>query len=261
MSEGAKLGNISFSGKDIAMSAVSFNRIAFGQNKLYMVSLVAETQRVKAIRSILNGGAKVIIEASGVDAKRPGHQNWGSTSIGRLYATEEGYNCWVNKLEYGLAHAILITRMPGFMRIVSDQTLWDELNDVRFTTPILREWLPYIEHQLRLFGILEDATAFGAVCGVLNLQTPQLDDIVTTGIRRGHLEFTGKEPIPFSRFRIGDAVLFEDIDSVNGTGTITEFRSGKVCVEYEAKYSYGRATYTTTKVMSVDRLKLAETGN
>lgn len=239
MSEPKRFGKISFSGKDIAIVPIKFNRIAIGQSKLYAVSLVSETQRIKAVRSMLNGGAKVSIEATDVQAKRPSDDDWNASSIGRLYATEEGYNCYTQKLDYGMAHALFITRMPGFMPVVSDESLWMELNDVRFTTPILREWLPYIEQQLRLRGLLEDASVFGEIkCGVLNANIEHLDDIVSSGIKLGYLEFSGKPGKSFVPLKKGDHIAFAAYGR-RRTGEVVSIDAGFVTASYQADgYGY-----------------------
>ena len=72
--------------------------------------------------------------------------------------------------------------------------LWQELNDVRFTTPLLREWLPYIEGQLRDHELLENAQVFNVSCGILNLNTDALDRIVSEGIKSGAIGIEKPRP-------------------------------------------------------------------
>jgi hypothetical protein len=181
-------GDLEMAGKDIAVAALKFDRLALsGRGELLLVSVVAETHRVKQVRAILGGGAKAQINAAGVKVNQPGADPWRATSPGRLFPTPDGYQCFTHKLGYGLAHALFLTRMPGFMRVVTPESLWHELKHVRFTTPIIPEWMPHIEKQLRDESLLEDAHSFNCQCGVLTAQTRHLDDIVTQGIRRRHL--------------------------------------------------------------------------
>jgi uncharacterized protein Usg len=183
-----QFGTVEFQGKDIALPPQQFDRIATGgRGELLLISMVAPTQIVKAARAILNGGAKAFIQAAGVKTRRPGDDEWYARQPGRLVPTSDGYHTYVHKLGYGLAHAYFVTKMPGFLRVVSHESLWQELNDVRFTTPLLRDWIPFIEKQLRTRDLLEDAHVFGCRCGVLSATTAQVDDIVSQGIKDGWL--------------------------------------------------------------------------
>ena len=90
-------------------------------------------------------------------------------------------------LGYGMIHALFLTRMPGFMKVVTPESLWQELNKERFTTPIIRPWMPYIETKLREQDYLEDAHVFACNCGVLSALRKPLDEIVCEGIKSGEL--------------------------------------------------------------------------
>ena len=134
-------GNLAISispGKDIGIPAVPFNKLAItGRGELLLLSIFTDQMRVKAIRSILCGGAKATANASGVKVGQPNDEHWKRHTPGRLTPTADGYQVFTHKLGYGMAHALFITRMPGFMKIVTPESLWQELNTVRFTTPIL----------------------------------------------------------------------------------------------------------------------------
>ncbi len=176
-------GDIEIVGKDIAVPPTPFDKIAVGaRGELLLVSLVAETQRVKQIRAILAGGAKVTIQAGGVKLRRPGDEPRQARQPGRLYPTPDGYRCQTYKLGFGLAHAMFITRMPGFMKVVTSESLWQELNGTRFTTPILKGWVPYIEERLRADEHLEEAHVFNCLCGLLTATSKTLDAIVSRGL-------------------------------------------------------------------------------
>jgi hypothetical protein len=188
--QGAEIafGAIEFSGKDIQTPPVQFDRIAVGgRGELLLLSLIADTQRVKQIRAILCGAAKAVAQAGGVKVNQPGREPWEARQPGRVLPTPEGYQVYTHKLGYGLAHALFVNRMPGFMKVVTEESLWRELNDVRFTTPILGGWMQYIGAQLREADLLEDAHAYRCRCGVLSATTQQLDEVVARGLAEGHL--------------------------------------------------------------------------
>lgn len=180
-----KYGDIDFTGKDIGIPAVPFDKIATsGRGELLLLSIFTDQMRVKAIRSILCGGAKAVANASGVKLGRPGCMPYERHTPGRLMPTSDGYNVYTHKIGYGMAHALFVTRMQGFMKVITPESLWQELNTVRFTTPILREWIPYVEKTLRENERLENAHTFNCECGVLSVSTKALDEVVSEGLKR-----------------------------------------------------------------------------
>jgi hypothetical protein len=181
-------GDLQVDGKDISVVNVKFDKLAISRrNELLLMSIIADTQRVKQIRAILCGGAKAVVQASGAKVNRPGGPTWDAFQPGRLIPTPDGYDVYTHKLGYGMAHALFITRMPGFMKVVTPESLWQELNDIRYTTPVLKDWVPHIERELRENDLLEDANVFNCQCGVLSALTKQLDDIVSEGLARRQL--------------------------------------------------------------------------
>ena len=183
MSDQPKFGGISFDGKDIGIAEVPFDKLAIsGRGELLLLSIFTDQMRVKAIRAVLCGGAKATANAGGVKVNRAGDEAWRAHTPGRLSPTCDGYFVYTHKLGFGLAHALFITKMPGFMKVVTTESLWQELNSARFTTPLLREWTPKIEEALRKTDRLENAFTFNCNCGILSATTDSLDEIVSVGI-------------------------------------------------------------------------------
>ena len=88
------------------------------------------------------------------------------------------------------------------MKIVSDETIWQELTDTRFTTPILREWVPYIAREMRSREILEEAHCFNCNCGYMSATTQSLDEIVSEGLKAGEIHIPSPpQPDPRPLFR------------------------------------------------------------
>lgn len=186
--EAKRQGTIELQGKDFATPPFPFDRLAVsGRGELLAASLVAPTQNVKQIRAILNGGAKAVVMAGGVKVNQPSREEYYAHSPGKLTPSADGYQTFTHKLAYGRAHALFLTRSDGFMKVVTSDSLWQELNHVRFTTPLLKEWMPYLEKALREEDLLEEAHVFNCSCGVLSASTRHLDDIVSRGLRDGHI--------------------------------------------------------------------------
>jgi hypothetical protein len=175
------LGNIEISGKDAILAPMPFDRIATYQHELKLVSLVAPTQQVKAVRALLNGQGYVTARVGGLDAAEP------SFSCSHVNAGTKGYSFYAHRISYGLCHAIAVTRSPGFLPVADAETLWQELSSARYTTPLLRAWVPYLAQQLRLSGRLADCQTYRCQCGVLAVTSQDLDDVVSQGVRSGSL--------------------------------------------------------------------------
>jgi hypothetical protein len=185
MSEEKKFGDIEFSGKDFLTPNIQFDRIAInGRGELLFVSIVSDQARVKQIRAILSPGVKCNIAAGGVRVRRASAEPWDNRSLGRIYPSAEGYQTYTQKLGYSMIHAMFITRSHGFLNVVTEESLWQELKGARFTTPLLREWMPFIDERLRADQRLEDADCFNCQCGILTATTKKLDEIVSEGLQQ-----------------------------------------------------------------------------
>jgi len=193
-----RFGTIEFSWREGGTPPLKFNKIAHsGRSELMMVSVICETQYVKSIRAALvpdkKGSSRVSAVAGGVRTNIPGREDWYASIPGRLYCGSDGYHVYSHKLGYGLAHAVFVTKSPGFMMIVTGESLWQELNTTRFTTPILREWIPFIDRKLREISRLENAHVYGCQCGILSATTSKLDEIVIEGLSKGKISIPRQE--------------------------------------------------------------------
>jgi len=187
-----RFGTIEFSWKDGGTPSLKFNKIAHsGRSELMMVSLICETQYVKSVRAALvpdkKGSSRVSVVAGGVRTNVPGREDWYASMPGRLYCGSDGFHVYTHKLGYGLAHAVFVTKSPGFMMVVTPESLWQELNSTRFTTPILREWIPFIDRKLRECNRLENAHVYGCSCGILTATTTKLDESIIGGLTSGDI--------------------------------------------------------------------------
>ena len=101
-----KFGSIEFSGKDISTAGMKFNMIATSGRELLLLSVVAETQKIKQVRAIMCGGAKAVANASGVQTNKVSDPDWYSNSPGRIFPTADGYQVYTHKLGDGQAHCV-----------------------------------------------------------------------------------------------------------------------------------------------------------
>lgn len=99
-----------------------------------------------------------------------------------------GYDVALKKLALNSWHLLAVARNPGLLPCVSDEALWRELMSERYTTPLLREWVPALRAEFEKAGCLEKARGFGCQAGVLNLWQEDLDRGVKRGLERAALK-------------------------------------------------------------------------
>ena len=80
--------------------------------------------------------------------------------------------------------ALFTCRQQGFLPNDSDDALWQELKKERFTTPILRGWLPYIRKELELKSLLVRCHTLDCTCCILTATSADLDSIVELGLKK-----------------------------------------------------------------------------
>jgi hypothetical protein len=182
-------GDVRLCLKDSAPLYSKYDRLAYGnRSQVLLIGLVDYGNKIRAIRALLNSAAgKLMLECSGGRTSKKSDSYYYPRNPGRLMAGSDGYRMYINKLEYGLIHALFVSKEPGFMTIVNPDSLWEELNDTRFTTPVLREWMPYLEERLRKKSLLEDAWCFRCECGFITAMSPHLDQIVSEGLQTGKI--------------------------------------------------------------------------
>jgi hypothetical protein len=106
--------------------------------------------------------------------------NWPS---GKATCGEHGYSFATHKLPFDLVHALAVSKAPGFLVDDSDETLWRFLKSPRFTTPLLRSWLPWIKAYMLSTELLKPATNHNLHCHTALMDTFYLDEVVSRGLR------------------------------------------------------------------------------
>ena len=137
-----------------------YDALAIYNREMLFASVIADQHNLKAMRAVINSMGIIPAEwvASGLTVRKPGqHQPY---NPGRCSVSEEGYDVYRVSLGFGQHHAFFVCRNPSFMLVASDEALWRELKSDRFTTPVLRSWLPWIRGQMSTLGLIDEC----AVC-------------------------------------------------------------------------------------------------
>jgi hypothetical protein len=188
LSDASIFGDIEFQGEDIAYMPQKWDRIALTRaRELLMISLVAPAQTVKGIRGILNTNSRCTISATGQKVKRESSSTANGEQPGRITRLGDTYRTETHKLPLGMAHAVFMTRSPGFLPSTAEEHVWQELMSHRYTTPLLRAWVPWIARTLKAQGLLLEAYCYNCNCGQLIATDQQLDQVVSDGLVSGSL--------------------------------------------------------------------------
>lgn len=110
----------------------------------------------------------------------------------RAFRDSFPYTARCVKLGYKSWQCMLFSSRPGLLLSDDDETLWQELSGERFTTPLLRSWVPYIRGKLVEKSFLKKTTSFGCSPALLELASSQLDSIVSAGVKYKKLEFSNE---------------------------------------------------------------------
>ena len=117
----------------------------------------------------------------------------GSVNETRLTKCPAGYRIYRTKLAYGLWHVLCLAKREGFLPVVSDETVWQLLQSHRFTTPVLRSWIPWLCQEMKRKGAFVELTRSGCEAGLILADNETLDKMVGEGVRKGHLVIDGQE--------------------------------------------------------------------
>ena len=155
--------------------------MALHENRLVFISLVAFSQDVKAIRAAFAAGLDSPMRLKNVTLSKDDE----STVPGAVWPSLGGYRIDAHRLGFGSIHALFTCRQQGFLPNDSDDALWQELKQERFTTPLLRGWLPYVRKELELKSLLSRCHTLDCTCCILTATSADLDSIVESGLKNG----------------------------------------------------------------------------
>lgn len=170
--------------KDISIN-VKLDKVAIHKNKLMFVAIVGVDQNLKAMRAAFAAGINNPIRLDNVVL----HRNGVRVSPGlNITCMKDGYRAESHRLGLDQHHAIFTARRPGLMLVDTDAALWAELKAERYSTPLLRGWLPYLRTELTDRELLEPCETLGCNCCMLVATPEELDKVVEHGLKNDKIE-------------------------------------------------------------------------
>lgn len=138
--------------------------------EVMLASVAAPSTAAVAFRAAMNSNSPVSFRLTGFG------------ECGRL-SGQGNYHAATHRLEYGMLHVVVWAKPDhGFLPNISEESVWQMLRK-EHTTPLKREWMPFLMRRLRESRMIQDCRSFGCQCGVLFLDTDSLDGIVSKGLR------------------------------------------------------------------------------
>lgn len=152
------------------------NLLALGQEKVHALSCAGDHTAIRFLHAALREDKKrVKFDFNWEDAGRT------------TYTAEASYDLRIGHLGYDCWHLLAISDHPQFMLHDDHDTLWAMFRSERFTTPMLRLWVPQIAVSLRKDDKLLALTSLGCQAHLLTADSSDLDDIVSKGLKRRRL--------------------------------------------------------------------------
>ena len=160
---------------------------------LLTLSVVGTDTAIKAIRAMLwEPPCSVDFYLSRPDEDGDGwtttrfekHRNGGRSFL--------GYECRTARLDNHCVHLVAKAKLDGLLADVSDTALWAELNSDRYTTPLIRPWVPAIRARLLKEELLVEGSGHNTNAGVLLADSDSLDVVVSEGVRGGAMTMKGE---------------------------------------------------------------------
>ena len=141
------------------------------------LSAAGPVTAVKAVRAILcQSNVKAVFRLRSDDR-----------SYGAELIRHGSYKTSVSTLAPGTAHLVVRAAIPGLLAENSEAALWRELTSDRYTTPLLRHWVPRISEWLTEEKLLVSSRGHNNQAAILEADTEDLDNIVSEGVTSGEL--------------------------------------------------------------------------
>ena len=160
--------------------------IGLHEKEILLLSVVGSETSVKALTAGLR--------ASGKDQKRIEYSaRVGNLSDRGLAKCPDGYRIYRSKLDYGLWHVLCLAKRDGFMPVMTEESVWQLLQGERFTTPLLREWIPWLYRRMKDREIIVELSQNGCQAGLLLADSEALDTLIGEGLRQEKLTIGGQK--------------------------------------------------------------------
>ena len=188
-------GSVVLTRKISRYSALLEGAAAGPEGEVYYLGVVGAAEAVRGIGAYLGGaGSTASLNLAGVPLRKPG----GDAILdgGRLRPEGQKYRRAYHRLGHGWVHATFVSKAENFLASADEASLWAHLRLPKYTTPMLRGWMPHVLAELRKPGPngergepgrpgLVDLYGLGCSCALVQTNSKRLDAIISRACRAG----------------------------------------------------------------------------
>lgn len=158
--------------------------IGLHEQEVLLLSVVGPETSVKALTAGLR--------SSGKDQRRIDYSvRVGELERSQLERCSAGYRIYRTRFAYGLWHVLCLAKRDGFMPVLTEESLWQQLQSDAFTTPLLRDWAAWLYRTMKERNLIVELDQSGCTAGLLLADNEALDQLVSEGVKAGHLAISG----------------------------------------------------------------------
>ena len=166
------------------------------EDSVFVASVAGPQTAVKSFAASLNENVKLVVNCQGfpiidADGEQRAIQTW--IDYTRVPGGQGKYKCHMHRLGYHQVHCLAVVKDPRLMPCVTEESLWQKLRSPLYTTPLLREWMPWLMQNLIADALLVKLPAFQCNPGLLTVDDEGLDTLVSRGVGTGALSIQQKE--------------------------------------------------------------------
>jgi hypothetical protein len=181
----APLTQVHFTARDadlrVYCDAIAYDSNS-GINTLMILSAMGAQSAIKALAAILQSDVRCTIRT-----RRTARADEIQPRDTELSKCPNGYRIHRHRFELNTWHLLAIAKQEGLLPNASAEAVWGEVRKARYTTPILRAWIPLIIEPLSRSGYLRALQCVGCASAILQAGTAELDHVVRTGLQSGAL--------------------------------------------------------------------------
>jgi hypothetical protein len=172
------LGIVGVSGNEVRHRFVCDALACDPEQHITILSVAGPETAVKSLAATLYSDARVKFETDV------------PPTFGRYSAPTrhpDGYKIHRHRMDFNTWHILAVAKVEGLLPVLSEESLWQELRSDRYTTPLLRSWVPWLMEQLLESRALVQLEQVGCNAGLLRASDDVLDKLVSQGLQQGTL--------------------------------------------------------------------------
>ncbi len=155
---------------------IDCDRMAYHDKRILVLSCHGPQQTLRGLMAVLSSDVKTSIECY--------DDNDCPTALNRDGC---GYRTYRHLLGAGLWQFLWVSKDPQLL-VAGTEALGQALMSEVFTTPILPDWVPYLQKELERKELLAQLQGEECHSAYLSATTKDLDELVTQGIQSGQLK-------------------------------------------------------------------------